>query len=893
MEKCQHSLEDCPLRNYGCIITTDVSPYRILDLDTEALDLFLAGYLYDDLPQHQQPPASPLQDHDLALDDQFEYPDEQAHAHAKALRFLMGLHMTDILEPDTLSCLTAPAPSGVSISAFLSAEKEGSLQPFVLCEDAMLSNNYEQDLSLQPTPRRVHVCIHSLSTQMDNQPSSHQSSEDDSDGGSSTGGYRLFHVKDVTEMHGLAAAARSGIMAKGRHRQRQQPFITQRILAHKHKHSRSSSSVPQQDDKHDDSDNDSGILLADIAWENNNNNDNSNTDAAGSAMAASSSLSPSSLLSTDPGLLVIQVTRFGTVDHAFAIPQLDYPKSTDRFGSLPYEPEFLAQDQIAIEAMASEALMSYVHPEDLLTLCKNLNQICKALYTVFRARWRVDALPQPSVADREEDEEDVDDATRAAYASVENASRAIEFQGELFEEWVDPSVSLGRYLLARKSSDGYAWTEMTGVLANGNPVLVVRPLTMPEVEEQESTGVMSMTSKVLSESRTSFVDIESEDDEGILDMEMKLDMDMELDQALVITDAATSLDDRKAQKDLARRRMDVGEGLCLSMSGMQGLSDLRYRSASPRLSTSSVSSLSSSTSSTSCLSVSSSSSTSSSSTIVAAHSQSRCRGLHHHHQHHHHHHHQFRYYYQQRQQRQNRLRRLHSGRQSLLFAFSPANSSWPTLSSVALEAWNEWVQTLQLSKDQLQAWCEYLMEIALSQTISTVAFGMTLMGYDAESLPLYLYPFLTQSWSMMDIKRQQQQRQQQQKVWEISTEDGAASAQEVQELSSTTTATKLSGLDRAGKVLEANYPALDGVVRQIGKSWIGQRIIVKSRLDERLDFVADRAFDWWESEDRVATLTTAVPLLNTAVPLLNTAAPLLNTLTTYTPLGYFVTRMKK
>ncbi|KAF8924466.1 hypothetical protein EDD21DRAFT_372476 [Dissophora ornata] len=797
MYHIQHTFDDCPLRSFGCITTTDTSPYRILDLDIEALDLFLTGYRYDH--HHQgQPPQSPQEEHspyDFPL-DHHEHHEQRMHARAKALRFLTGLNMADVLLPDTQSCLTTPPSASMA-----SLSDECSLQPFIVSEDAILSNDNERCSSMKTAQtRHVHACIHYSPTGLDDSNSCNNAHI--SDFNSTSRGYRFYLIKDVTEMHSLAIAARNSIRVSGRLGQRQQPFLTRHLRYHHpskcdgNGNTKETSSFPTGA---------SSNVLDDLSW--------------GTVSVGPTTSSPFPV--ADPGLLIIQVTRFGTIDHAFAIPQLGQEEGKSLSQSWPDQPLFLAQDKAAIEAMASNALMAYVHPKDLPSLCKGLNQVCKSLYTVFRARWRVDALPELFSED-EDDESDESDEEMDAL--VECASRTIEFQGELFEEWLDPSATSGRQM-SPHGSEEYAWTEVTGVLSNGNPVLVVRPLTMPEIEEEDSSLMMSALSKALNISCTTFVDVESEDDDGYLDMEMDLDMDMELDQALITAEMASV--ETKPQKDLVRRRMDLdlGEGLCLSQSNVQGLSDLRVISVSP----------------------------SSTATFV-----SQCR--------------RSSQFYQ-------------SNGQPLFLAFSPIMrfTTWPGLSSVVLDAWKEWVQTVQLTREQFQAWCEYLLDMAFNQTMTAVSFGMALMGCETLVLSPSSYPFLFQNWPPMQRKQQKEQAQQ---TWTIPSEDSEPCVKsqcfepsQQATLSAECSSAKLSGIGRAGKVLEANCPALEGVVRQIGSSWIGQRIIVTSRLDQKLDVVADHVVDWWESEDRVAALTTSVPLLNT--------------LTTYTPLGYLVTKMKR
>ncbi|KAG0358086.1 hypothetical protein BGX24_006085, partial [Mortierella sp. AD032] len=47
------------------------------------------------------------------------------------------------------------------------------------------------------------------------------------------------------------------------------------------------------------------------------------------------------------------------------------------------------QEGRMVAAMTNTSVMSYVHPDDTRALCQGLDRACKALYTVFRIRWRL------------------------------------------------------------------------------------------------------------------------------------------------------------------------------------------------------------------------------------------------------------------------------------------------------------------------------------------------------------------------------------------------------------------------------------------------------------------------------------------------------------------------
>ncbi|KAG0212578.1 hypothetical protein BGX28_006014 [Mortierella sp. GBA30] len=867
----QHSLESCPLRDFGCITTTDTPPYRILDLDLGALDLFLAR-----------------QDHMHHYNDH----KQQLLVRTKALDFLRGLNLSDVLLPDTESCLF-PAFTALPATTL----EDSTKQSYIVSEDAILfqNNQLDPDLSLKLTPRRVHACIHHSPFSTQSYSLSHSSNIGSNSSSKKISGCRHYLVKDVTEMHTLALAARNGIRASGRLAQRQQSFTTRHIPSknnrrhykQQQRQQEQVSTIPVLRSR------DSGIMLVDDTWSNSQKTDDHSTDIETSNAVSVSK--PTMTPIQDPGLLIIQVTRFGTVDHAFAIPQSDDKerrRTSERALSLStdddaeYDSEdddddgdtkpllFLAHDQAAIEAMASNAVMIYVHPQELTALCRGLDQVCKTLYTVFRARWRVDALPLQGLLsttevdcpqDQDDGAHDNEDDDACSEAKSEGGT-IIEFQGEKFEEWVDPTAaaatvvsSVGQNPLGLSEDDRvveikYAWTEITGVLSNGNPVLVVRPLTMPEVEEQESllassssssssVNVLPSTSKICqgpllydSDPVPAFVNAEGDFEDRYLAREMDLDS-LCSERTILQEEEGDSRANWKTQTNCIRRRMDLEEGLslCKNNSGTRHISKL-----------SDLGSL-----------------TSNGNTSVSkSRSVSRSKNL-----------------------------GRHSGRgRPLVISFLPTAAasdlvlcSWPVLTSIALDAWRQWVEVIYLTKEQFQAWSEYLLDLALGQMIETVSLGLTVLGCDPRPvLPSTPSSLPSSSLSMCcslhelteDMNEPDHQKRLCQTVVTTRTIHQETSVHQV----------KLSGLDRAGKVLEANYPGLECVVRQIGKSWLGHRIMATVQLEQKLDIVADQVVDWWESGDRVATLASSVPI---PAPL----SPLLTTLTAYTPLSSLSSRI--
>ncbi|KAI1315058.1 hypothetical protein EDD11_001351 [Mortierella claussenii] len=876
--RSEHSMEDCPLRMSGCITTTDTFPYRILDLDIEALDLFLTGYTLDST----SPPSFPASHHHgyhdpyafspSPVDPYFDYPAQLARARACALRFLTGLSIADVLLPDAKSCLRT------------TCGHHSSVQPFIVAEDAMPSTAHidsddRQRLSLKRTvlARRVHACVHHSSTARQlGYSTSYRSTHHSDSNNTATSGYRLYKVRDVTEVHGLALAARNGIRASGRLQQRQQPFITrQQSVEHTHREITTSVPVPPPSPAAQEaaSKQPNAVLCSQdfgVQFEDRSCGSNDATDSATTTTnTAVTAIPPTS----DPGLLILQVTRFGTIDHAFAIPQQEqYDSGKEGCVSCPDQdqPLFLAQNKSAIETLASSSLMAHVHPDDLAVLCKGVDQVCKAVHTVFRARWRVDVfdeLPWTDEAlDSDDDDSDEEDDDYEAYlnADAEGTVRTIEFQGEMFEEWVDPFSAASQCTSSPLCCPGFVWTEITGVLSHGNPVLVVRPLTLSELEESGVSTQAHIVASAISVATTTasshdlrsdspFADATSDDDDGYLEMEIDLDMDQELDQReTIVEDADATLVHKKEMDSMAVlkksqiwKRMDQGEGLYLCQNNsLRGLSGLRTSlSASPL--------------------------SSSSAAAIAAQKESNhhhprqrrhnsCNSINKNGNRHHHHHH----ISVAQQQR------------SPFFKFSTTSlitvPTWPQVSSVFLDARKQWIYTVHLTQEQFQAWCEHLLDNALDQAIRGVSLGAALLlGTDLLQpypLPPYPYPhFSAAQWAecTYDFRFQLEQQEQEegkqgQQVAVISNLPPQAPFSD----STTNSTQKISGLDRVGKVLEAKCPALEGMVRQIGNSWLGQRVLASSPMDTKaLDDMADQVVDWWEShEDKIAAVVAYTPL---------------------------------
>ncbi|KAG0244565.1 hypothetical protein BGW41_007328 [Actinomortierella wolfii] len=58
---------------------------------------------------------------------------------------------------------------------------------------------------------------------------------------------------------------------------------------------------------------------------------------------------------------------------------------------------------------------------------------------------------------------------------------------------------------------------------------------------------------------------------------------------------------------------------------------------------------------------------------------------------------------------------------------------WTVLSTIALEAWQMWIQTIHAGQDQFQEWCEYVIDLAVDQTIENFMTAYRVVGWIAES----------------------------------------------------------------------------------------------------------------------------------------------------------------
>ncbi|KAF8943012.1 hypothetical protein BGZ47_005906 [Haplosporangium gracile] len=511
-----------------------------------------------------------------------------------------------------------------------------------------------------------------------------------------------------------------------------------------------------------------------------------------------------------PGLLLLHITRFGTVDHAITIPQQKQHS---------IQPNLLlnSQDGRMVTAMTNTSVMSYVHPDDTRAFCQGLDRACKALYTVFRVRWRL------------EGQEHLLDSDRQHFPFVgakpkEESVRRIEFQGESFEEYVDPTAVPEASLTTRVSNDGrtlakYVWAEITGVLSNSQPLLVVRPLTSAELFDQAEEASLAIAVAAAAASSSLVTSSRRSNTRGQLIQEKKgwktkskrmdLEEGMRMPKQLNLS-ALTSLSMSGSRHDEMGLRMPGSLPLSISASSQQLLQQPSQQ-------------------------------------LMAA---TRCRNP-----------------------------SGHANPMPSFLAF-PSNATLPwsgMFVTIALDAWRQWIQTVHAGQAQFRDWCEYLLEATIDQMIESLSLGLTLLGI--EEAPRSIGN--TNSTAAVGSYRQLQVEDGVQDestlqckskcVYQKTLQPAHAGTTTTTYITATTTITTttttttycqqqqlqkaarhqqtLSGLNRAGKILQSKYPSIEGIVRNISNSWLGQKI--KTRLEQKLDVVADQVVDWWEAGGEV------------------------------------------
>ncbi|KAK3811766.1 MAG: hypothetical protein J3Q66DRAFT_348392, partial [Benniella sp.] len=453
-----HSFAECPLRTFCSLTTTNDYPFHILHVDNAALDLFLAS------------PSSLHSSKDE--DDPLSDPAVLAHHRTEAMRYLRGKPVAEILVSDLDSCNTS------TVTATATTPCNNTIQSFMISEQTVLTcRNTLEASSTARYARHVHGCIH---TSVPYFPSSSSSSsllptpsdsvqEQLQDQHMSRSLHhntlsRVYVLKDVTEIHSLAHAIQTDLQRESLPRSTRSPRSSM---------SSARGTLPSKDRR-------------ETASTNSRQKPYSTDDGDDWTIRASSSLSSSSpehalaqrAACPKDDLLLLHVTRFGTIDHAFVMPDplVDYRRSS--------------YYNATTHAARNTAVMSYAHPDDIQTLCRGLDRICKSRPATFRIRWRVQRQKHES-SDPCTETSNMEKRGRSWTTTPTAPSRIIEFKGESFEEWFDPTAVSNPASLAnaqaqcpQNDDENYFWAEVRGIQSRGQPLLVVRPLTAQELQRQ-------------------------------------------------------------------------------------------------------------------------------------------------------------------------------------------------------------------------------------------------------------------------------------------------------------------------------------------------------------------------------------------------------------------------
>ncbi|KAF9373102.1 hypothetical protein CPB97_000809 [Podila verticillata] len=983
------SLHTCPLRTFCCIITSAQYPFRILHLDNDALDLFIANSedheCQDRHEEHTLDRTLPFAPHHPYHHQQSDF------ARIQAMAFIKGRSMLDVLLPDPAGTILGSSPtSTTSSSSSSSSSPENNtctIQPFVIAEDAILvedSSDLDVDdefstLHQQLKPiRRVHVCVHTISSipSLPSLPSKFSAYRRNN---LIPTKYRCYALKDVTEMHGLATASRLGIRASGRHLEPAQTVLSRALPPAISLSSTFSTSstltctstslslssttatstttldkaatlAVQSTNSNRTNHRDSGIMLQDQVWGSQASPFSSistcitsSTSFLSSSSAPSqtpkaplpfaplrteSSLSSSSFTSNPPrdtGLLLLQVTCFGTIDHAYATQSLDPNNNESDINNnnkkLKREDVgllFMAQQQkTTIETMANNSVMAYAHPSDLRALCRGLDLVCKELYSVFIVRWRIDGRGafEEGVFVSDVEEETKGEVTETAHGF----SKAIEYQDEIFEEWEDHTVvPEDCFPFSQKSSsnattnsvtaDEFAWTEITGVLSNGTPLLVVRPMTQPEVDEYrrlqaESEEEARVPASHEMDARASPFELErvscrprylgeSEDESDWYDLKEV----SSADETVMVPSSASSTTSLSSPSTLSSISPSPDSAMWKLQTRKKEMHvEGSHHTGAPRV-CSDMSIVPLSPTSATCSSHNSSlvlaSRTSAyaqccpnpmmhgrMSSVSSTSSVSRQRPLRPAVEHH-------------NSSSIPRPMRLPTFSLTIGLPFVPLLSRVPfvpttmtttrtystsgtiSLPAIALQAWRQWCEVMHRGQDQLCAWCEYVLEMMTAQVAHGVSRGLTMLGW--QDGPLDICCPTTSLFGEYDsyYARKMEEQMEEQMGEQVPPKPKAASEVSPPQPMSSSPFSK-SGLHRAGKVLLTEYPTLitplNNKLQTLGGSWLGQKVLTRSRggaFEQTLDSVADQVVDWYESEAPVTTaLSTVLATSYAALPI--------------------------
>ncbi|KAF9183009.1 hypothetical protein BGZ51_004312 [Haplosporangium sp. Z 767] len=458
--------------------------------------------------------------------------------------------------------------------------------------------------------------------------------------------------------------------------------------------------------------------------------------------------------------------------------------------------------------------MSYVHLDDIRKLCQGLDRICKSQGYVFRVRWR-----KHNAGLHRQGHEHDNRSSRgqdSSFTAQRRAPRRFEFQGEIFEEWIDPTASppppsaSAAQEKDSSAANDYAWTEVTGVLSNGQPMLAIRPLERWEILEQQE---FASESSMITASRRSCTEFGQRGAD------------------------ASNLKTRTDWKSKSKR-MELDEAM--KMPGQQnvsGLTTLTMTSTPDAIHLKMPGALPDNNNNKNV-------------SIDVNTSEYTKRFL------------------QPQSQRHPSLFSdplFHSDPEecagmkiaSIIEFSSTAIVSWTELTVVGLNAWHHWTRTVRAGQDHVRFWCEYILESAIDQTIELVSWGLTLVGVDCNSVDSELEEQRLSAAAATKRIRSSKSCEQKDCLVYGGHQHQYQRQQQGLGHASKDYQRKMSGLDRASKKILEGYPSLDGIVRNFGNSWLGKKI--KSRLDYRLDIVADKMMDWWESNNDESSILSESP----------------------------------
>ncbi|KAG0256356.1 hypothetical protein BG011_004604 [Mortierella polycephala] len=447
--------------------------------------------------------------------------------------------------------------------------------------------------------------------------------------------------------------------------------------------------------------------------------------------------------------------------------------------------------------------MSHVHPDDIRKLCQGLDRICKSQGSVFRVRWRKhNAGLHPH--DHEHDHGSQD----SSFIVQGRASRRFEFQGEIFEEWIDPTASPPSPSASTaqekdsSAANDFAWTEITGALSNGQPMLAIRPLTRLEIlEQQESASESSMITasrrsrKEFGQCGTDTSSFKTRTDWKSKSKRMELDEAMKMPGQRNVSALTTLTMTSTPEAVHLKMPGALPDNVSIDVVGNSEHTQHFLQKHSPLFSDS-----------------------------LPHSDREECPGM----------------------------------KMTSIIEFSSMTIvPWTELTAVVLDAWNHWTQTVRAGQGHVQLWCEFILESAIDQTIDIVSWGLTLVGIDCNSVDSELEEQrLSAAGATKRIPSSKSCEQKDCLVYG-DHQHQYHRRQQGQEHASKGYQRKMSGLDRASKKILEGYPSLDGVIRNIGNTWLGEKI--KSRLDYRLDIVADKVMDWWESSSNDSSMLSESP----------------------------------